>query len=540
MPLRLLKGAVVTLFVILLAACGQTSVDVGDVPATQYRHVWITVGEIRLHADSRAKLSDAGWQSVSLPTPVSLDLLELGNGNLSRVLERQVAAGTYDQVRLFMVDPGATLTDSARSEGLSFNDQVEFTDSRGNVQVRALELVAPNDGVRIAGSVQTKRSTSFSTSTVSKVALLFDSRHDVIRFDYGGFPGFLLNPRVQAADLTNAGAISGQVDLSAVAPTDVLVQAETSSIDGTYHVVAGATPIASDGRFLLYPLPLPSGSTSATYDLVITGTGAATIIIKSIPVSVSSSSNTLNPTAVQSSALALTPATSFAVNVNNNDPLSPKAATVRFYQTVQGTSEVPYEIAARTANPFTGTFFDDVALAAGPVNVGTYNGGADITLTSMTPQEGTGAYQPVAEQAGYARRAANATLSQANAPAGGALTFTVPELAVESDATELTLAGTITTARPGTFDSGFLLLARDGRVITTMPLGDFLVQSGLTYAIGNVAGGSLRNEFTPGVYSLYARVWSSADPERTVTRISFPSAVDLSTGNPGSINLSLP
>ena len=540
MSLRVWKCAAILVTAIWLGACGRTSIDIGDVPATQYRHVWVTVKEIRLHQDSRAQLTDTGWQSVPLATPVSIDLLSLGNGTLSNVLEQQVAVGTYQQVRLSLVDPSAALTDSANSQGLSFNDQVEFTNSDGNREVRPLEIVAPNDGIRLAGSVQTKRSDSLTTTTVSHIALLFDSRHDVLRFDYSGAPGFLLNPRVQAVDLGDVGAISGQVDLSAVAPSDVLVQAETLSSDSTYHVVAGATPIASDGRFLLYPLPLPANSSAATYDVVITGTGATTIIIKNVPLSASASVSTPTPTQIQSSAIALAPSNAFAVNVADRSALSPSAATVRFYQTMPGAGEVAYEVASRTANPFTGVFFNDVALASGAPNLGTYNSGADIAFAAVTPQEGVGTYQAFGEQAGYTRRTANSTLSAANAPAGGTLTFTVPQLDVESDANDLTLAGTINTSQPGTFDSGFLMIARDGRTITTMPLGDFLVQSSAGYAIRHIPGGSIGNEFTGGVYSLYARVWNSTNPEGTVLRISFPSVVDMSRGNPGSVNLTLP
>ena len=538
MSLRILKSAAIFVAAMWLAACGRTSVDVGDVPATQYRHVWVTVKELRLHTDSRAKLTDAGWQSVALAAPVSIDLLTLGNGTLSQLLDQQVAVGTYAQVRLFLVDPGATLTTSAVNESLTYNDQVEFINSRNNNEIRPLELVAPNDGIRLAGSVEAKRSDSLTSGTVSKVALLFDSRHDVMRFDYSGVPGFLLNPRVQAVDLGNVGAISGQVDLSAVAPTDALVQAETLSSDGTYHVVAGATPIASDGRFLLYPLPMPSGSTAATYDLVITGTGAATVIIKNVPLTAATGS--INATQVQASAIALTAADAFAVNVNDNNPLSPAAATVRFYQTVPGTSEVPYEITARTVNPFAGIFFDDVPLSSEAVSLGTYNGGADIAFAPTTPQEGAGTYLAFGEQIGYTRRAANTSLAAANAPAGGTLTFTIPQLAVEDDATDLTLAGTITTSQTGTFDTGLLMIASGGRVITTMPLDAFLTQSSSGYAIRHIPGGSPSNEFTPGVYSLYARVWNSTNPETTVQRISFPSVVDMSNGNPGSVNLTLP
>ncbi|MBV8063472.1 MAG: DUF4382 domain-containing protein [Nevskia sp.] len=521
---------------------GAASVALTDAPSAQFSHVWITVKDLWFHTSATADPDDAGWLKFPLPQPETFDLLALANGNLATAFSGiTLPTGNYQQIRLYLDDPSDALQPSAQADGLQYNDQVNYTDSQGAAQVAPLELVNPEKGIGVVGHF------GVSSGATLSLALEFDAADDVLQFDYGSQSAFVLKPRLQYFDLSSVGAIVGKVDPTALASatnpngaSDLVIKAESLSSDGTYHTISRLTGVRADGSFTLFPLSVPQGSASTSYDVVVRGRKMQTIIVKGVKVNAGTGpASGQNPTQLQADPLALTAGTDFTANEAANQPLTPTSDTVLFYQTLPLTGEVPYAVRIRESNPFSGTFFQDIPLSAGPVEYGSYNNGTDISLTTVNPVEGVGTFQVFGNADDYVRTAASANVSAAQAPATGAEAFTVPALAVAAPGVADSIGGSLTQTKAGTYDSGYLIVSHKGDIVTTIPLASVLAQnggSGGAYLISDLPGGSTSQNFAEGLYYLYLRVWNSGNPRQSLHRESMAAVVDLRSGSASNVN----
>ncbi len=356
--------ALIALFVgcggLLVGCSTRTEVSLTGNTPSQYSHVWITVQEVWFNTDAAAGPDDGGWSKFTFSTPSTVDLVALNGGNLGNIASGlRVPLGTFSQVRLIPVDATAPLATSAQNAGALYNFEADYVDSSGTTQQLPLELLNPDKGIGIQGSlkvpvgntgtgllpgtmsttsttgafgsttgttsplgsntatttnpfgttgttVSTSSVTSSGTSTTpsNSFAATLDGNSDLVPFRYAGAnSGILLSSHGAAYDLSQAGGISGQLSLSNITTStsglpNIRVSAQTLSTDGTRHIIVSAATVQSDGSFLLYPLATNSSTTSPlTYDVVIHGPGIATIIVKGVQVPRSSSSSTSTTTA---------------------------------------------------------------------------------------------------------------------------------------------------------------------------------------------------------------------------------------------------
>jgi Domain of unknown function (DUF4382) len=344
----------------LLAGCsGRTDVSLtGNTPA-QYSHVWITTQEVWFNQSATAGPDDAGWTKFPLSNPSTVDVVQDAGGTLGSITSRlRLLPGTYSQIRLIPLDSSAALATAAADAGAIYNAEADYEDSAGTTHQVPLELLNPDKGIAMVGSLHiavgslasaaavttalgtpttgtttgtTPATTGTGTTTggatttavTTSFALSLDGARDLVPFTFGTTAspvnGILLSSHAGAYNLDNAGGISGTLTLTSLTGytsvsglPDIQATAEALSADGSRHVAVLSTPVHSDGTFLLYPLP-SSTSTAASYDVVIHGAGIATIIIKAvtIPLSTSSSSATgaATTTTTPTTATATTPAT---------------------------------------------------------------------------------------------------------------------------------------------------------------------------------------------------------------------------------------
>src|SRR4029077_2521459 len=123
--------------------------------------------------------------------------------------------------------------------------------------------------------------------------------------------GVLLSSHATAYDLSTVGTIQGTLTLTDVTSATnglpaIQVNAESLSSDGTRHVVVLTTTVNASGDFTLYPLPL-SSSTTTFYDVVIHGPTIATIVIKNVELTATSSTTTTTPATITNSTNTTTP-----------------------------------------------------------------------------------------------------------------------------------------------------------------------------------------------------------------------------------------
>jgi hypothetical protein len=617
----------------LLAGCGTKS-DVsltGNTPA-QYSHVWITVQAVWFNSSATAGPNDGGWDKFSMSTPSTVDLVAQNGGSLASIASGlRIPARTYSQMLLIPVDPTAALASSAQNAGALYNTEADYVDSQGTTHQLPLQLLSPDTGMGIPTSLKvpignvgsalkgtgtgtttgalpfgatsgttgnpfgtttgttgvttlSSTSTTGTTSTTpnSSFAAALDGTSNLVPFTFAtGNAGILWSAHAVAAyDLSQAGAISGQVSLTNITTStsglpNIRVSAQTLSADGSRWVVVSSTAVLSDGSFLLYPLATNSSTTSPlTYDVVIHGPDIATIIVKGVWVPRPSSSSTSTTTAatttvttptnsytIPSTTTRTTTGTSATANANVNavsiGTLTPRAAAsspptsysaniatapgaplaagavVNFYQTLATQGSVPYVIESSPIDPFNQVLFTDQPLSLGTVDSGTWSSNGTVTLVSAAPAEGAGTYLVAAAAPGFS----DGTLSSAvkvSPPKSGTATVVVPALALESGASAGSLAAAVVATTPGKYDQGQLLLSHDGALVMAASLNTVLTQG----AGGIVTVAGLPAGTADAVYYATVLAWKSTDPS-SLQRQWYPQVIDLRTSTSGSIALTV-
>jgi len=520
---------------------GAMQVRLVDGPAMDYTNVWITVKEVWVHKLDTADASSSGWAKLTLPAPVTLDLNQLSNGAMSGVLgSLNLPVGTYRQIRLVLAGSDDALTSSAQAQSpaLQYNDQVNYVDAFGQPQVAPLEIAQATQGIALVGTF------NVTAGGTLNLAVEFDIGDDIVRFKHDGLDAFTMTPVLRYYDLDQSGAIVGKIDKIACGTLPAnpcgafVVKAEELSADASYHRVARWTSVRPDGSFTLFPVPAGAGK---TYDLMLRGRNAQTMIVRNVPVT-SGTMPGSSPTSVSFSALQMSSAPEFTVNWAT--PSDPTSVYTQFYQTVGG--GVPYEIRTNVMNPFTGRFLDDYPLTDGTVRVGNYVAGGDPVFGAFTPAEGPGGYRAVVSGWGIARADAGIV---SNGGAGVTVQMPTPVLQPAARVAALgSIGGSIVQNTAARFDRGFLVVMRGGAIVNTQDISALLQSNGGTggsYSIGGLPAGSGvqplgSNGNGVGIYYAYLRVWNSAHPLLTTRLVPMPGMANLDTTSSATLNVTLP
>ena len=586
-----------------LTGCApKTDVSVTSDVHSQYSHVYLTINGIWFNTSATATADDTTWQQFALSTPVTVDLASLSTGTLAQIASSlKIAAGTYVQIRLLPVDSSAALAASATTAGALYNAEADYVDSSGTLQRAQLELLNPEHGIGVTTSLTLKADTSAvlgnttstaastpsvtdpttglpttsgidpttglpttspTTSTAStvnsnasttatssststtpvSVAINLDGIHDVVQFNYGKQTAVLLNPHAAAFDTTLAGGITGTVDLTNVASSvdssgnpNIEVTAETVSTDGSRHIAVKTVQVASGGTFTIYPLATTSTS-STNYDLVVHGPLIATAIVKSVPVPVGEPSSS---TLVSVGTIEPRTTTSFAVNLATTTAPLPAGAFLNLYQTIPNSGEIPYLVEQAALDPFARTLFSDLSLSAGTLDYGSYVSGGNVSLTTVTPSQGTGVYVVSAQAPLFSDAALTTTVTQ---PSSGTATVLIapPAMFAATGSTLDSLSLAVSAAIPGKYSQGELIVSHDGAVVQTVAIDSALAQNGgTTVQIPALPGGSGGTSFSSAVYYVSVRAWNSTNPSGSLHRQSYSTPVDLRGGSITGLTVSI-
>ncbi|MBI3609881.1 MAG: DUF4382 domain-containing protein [Nitrospirae bacterium] len=513
---RHLVGFMVILIIFTLQACGSNSSNSGTGSGTaavsftdgpgDYDHVWITVKDIGFHTSDASGPDEPGWLKFPLSTPVTVDLIAVGNGNSPQSIWGNITlpVGNYQQIRLFLAP---TFTANPPSGHTYFNEVVIGSNTY------PLRIPDAEHGIKLVGTFQVTDGGSLN------LAIDFDAGSDVVDFRSG--KEYILKPRLAYFDLDDVGAIVGQIDTTSAAtnPTARFVfKTEQISGDGTHHVVRRYSTLSDSttGKYVIYPIP------SGTYDLLLRGIGYETVIIKNVPVT-KGTTPTSNPTGVP--LIAMVAGTDYPVTASITHPTG---AWVNFYQTLPGGGELPYEVRFRHFNPLTGQF-SNYELSNSQIQSGTYDS-SSILLTGMTPVEGIGGYQAVADAIRY-----DSSSPQTVTSGAATVTFSTP-LAVTSPWTSNSITGNISIPASGMnkMDQGVLFTVHGGIIVDTLTVdkGEINMLVGGSYTLSNIPGGR-----PAALYGVDAAGWSSTVP--ATRAIALPARVDLRTGNATGVNMNM-
>jgi hypothetical protein len=540
----------------LAAGCSvQTDVSTTGETAPPVQHLYLTVQSIELNSSATAAPTDSGWVSANLATPEVVDLAQLNGGSLASLVSGlSLPAGSYAQLLLVVADSSAPLTTAAQSAGLTTNAIVEYTDASGALQTRnvefagtdglllmpiALSLTSSSASTFFAGSSSTSGASGGSTAAGSTsgganstVAIDIGALRGFVPMAGNGDPSALVSPTLAAYDTSVAGAISGSVDLSALAPgvtagyQGVVATAEMLSSDGSRYVAVKSVPIASDGTYELFPLAAATDG-STRYDLVLHGPGVQAVIVAAVPVTGGASQASTLP------LVTLAPASDYAVNTPSSGVAATGGTQVDFYQSVPGDA-APHLIEYALLNPFTQTLPVDIRLSQAAILHGSYDA-TTVSLAADVPSEGAGVYR-VATEGALRAPSGLGTLISAPASAAATATLTPPALAIAAGASAGSLSGTVSVGTPSRYDSVFLLLSHGGQLIDVLNLSSGLSSAG---GIINFTDSNVPAATSASIYDVTVRAWSSADPAGTLVRATGSSA-DLRTSETATTSLQLP
>ena len=514
------------------ASVGVVQVAVTDAPSQQFDHVWVTLSAIRFNPSASAGPDDAGWLSYPLATPVPVDLAALSNGALETVFNQlNLPAGSYQQVLLVLAGDADPLTAPAALQGLVYNDQVDYTDATGS-HIVALNIANPAQGISVAGNFKVVAGQTL------RLTFDFDVGNDVVQYELDGATAFTLKPKLGYFDMAHVGAVEGHIDMSSVTAAgayDLVIKAEQPNAAGTLQQVVRATGVSADGSFVLYPVAIPQGQGTTSIDIMVRGRNMASMIIQGVPVTLGTTPQ--SPTQLTQTPIAVTASSEYSANLNS--PLSPSGAAVELYQTLPGAGELPHEEIFRYTNPYTGTFIAPLFLPTAPLQVASYQQGADSQFTGTTPAEGAGAFQAFAEAPGFATGTVKVVPpASGSAPVGVAFGPSLPQASgVNTDS----ISGSIGQVA-GTYNAGYLVLTMGGQIATTYDLSGTLAQNagaGGRYTVSGLAGGSAGKALPGAIYYGSVTVWNSASPQATLVVEHVAGSADLRQGNAAGFDVTL-
>ncbi|MDH4328882.1 MAG: DUF4382 domain-containing protein [Nitrospira sp.] len=258
-----------------VARPGTVSVSLTDAPACGYEAVVVTVREVRIHQSSSVDdLNGAGWRTIVLDTPRSINLLDLNdptqpNFALHYLGETPLPAGHYTQLRLVLEEnrnnqPPVNWIVLEGQDPNNPNDRIPLeTPSALRSGIKLIHQFTVNSGQRV------------------DLLLDFDACHSIVQTGNGTYK---LKPVIKVIPYELNG-IEGFVD-TALLNSNVVVSAQRNG-----EIVRATVPNTSpdpalQGKFFLARLPGQPGSTDypANYDVVITANGHATAVIAAVPV----------------------------------------------------------------------------------------------------------------------------------------------------------------------------------------------------------------------------------------------------------------
>jgi hypothetical protein len=335
----------------IVGTSGTLRLSLTDAPACGFDQVFVTVEKVRVHASATAEPADGGWTDIALATPQRIDLLSLTNGAMAALGQAQLAAGTYQQLRLVLAANSAAnpLANAVVPTGGS----AQPVDTPSALQ----------SGIKLNANL------TVAADKVADFAIDFDACRSFTKAGNSG--KVLLKPVLSVIPLlSDAGQrIVGHVD-AALASGGATVSVQSAGVP------VRATPTDATGKFVLYPVP------AGSYDLVVTASGRAHAVVTGVPVT------TTAHTLVGSESVRLVPPVSAAsAHVSGAVRLGGSVAntegSVRALQTLTGGPTV--EVGHANADSVNGTYAMRLPLAA-PVMTAYATSPTTITWTS-TPAD---------------------------------------------------------------------------------------------------------------------------------------------------------
>jgi hypothetical protein len=239
-------------------------------------HVYITITDVRASTNADAPANDPSFVDLTpklSAAPQQVDLLGQANSRCflaSLSVGQQVAAGNYQQLRIFLAPDSAASTVQNNACGASYSNCLVKTDN----SLHDLQLAAATaNGIEIPTSEISNASVSLEAGAQPSLDVDFDTCSSILLTSDGGYE---FNPAIHVGLIpSSGGSISGTVVSSATGQAlhggSVVVALEQKDAKTGIDRILMRTAANSTGNFILCPVP------QGTYDLVAVGVDGANI-----------------------------------------------------------------------------------------------------------------------------------------------------------------------------------------------------------------------------------------------------------------------
>jgi len=209
-------------FLLITGACSETKDNAGDgrlvikmtddpfdISGIESATVTITKVEIKKVGDG---ISDGSPWMILSEEIVTLDMIDLRNGVTETLLDLEIPAGEYDQVRLYVGEAGLKLKDNEDPYTVKVP-----SGSQTGIKIHISPFLEVSDGL------------------TAELLLDMDlSRSFILRGNMRNNNGFIFKPVIRAANMTSAGRIQGIVtDTVDAAIRDAMVWLEQDTVVAT-------------------------------------------------------------------------------------------------------------------------------------------------------------------------------------------------------------------------------------------------------------------------------------------------------------------
>jgi hypothetical protein len=219
---------------------GTLALSLVDAPGGSYGAVYVTIQEVQVclrdgmcEAEDKAEACDCRWETVATVNQ-TYNLLELVNGVMAGLGQKDLEAGTYNQMRL--------LLGSNQDETLHPFPQYLIEDG----QVREMKVSSGyQTGIKLVHPFE------IVAGLTTELILDFDVADSVVKAGNSG--NYLLKPTIKVIGTHNRAVVSGMVtDEDTDAPlAGAMVKAWHQNAEGDW-IPAMGTVTAESGAYMLY------------------------------------------------------------------------------------------------------------------------------------------------------------------------------------------------------------------------------------------------------------------------------------------------
>lgn len=225
---------------------GTLSLGLTDASTDEYKAIYVTISEVKVHRSETAEDDEGGWITVATPGK-TYNLLELVNGVIEQLGVTELEAGTYTQMRLYLgllnSDDSQNTLDSAH---LYPNYLIDKNDSINKLEVPS----GYETGIKLIHGFE------IVPGLTTDLVLDFDASASVVKAGKSG--QYLLKPTIKITDAKNNAIINGIVTNDNTEPEyldGAIVSAQYHEVTATDDPIRYTATQTVGGEYLMYLPP---------------------------------------------------------------------------------------------------------------------------------------------------------------------------------------------------------------------------------------------------------------------------------------------